>query len=83
MYACIHFIAEALVSGYAQNLLKRESLCFCLDYVCSFGANLLHLGNVGKQVSRRFLGLQLLGHFVSYLLGLSNAHTSMGATFAL
>jgi hypothetical protein len=30
-----------------------------LDYVCSFGANLLHLGNVGKQVSRRFLGLQL------------------------
>ena len=51
--------------------------------VCSFGANLLHLGNVGKQVSRRFLGLQLFGHFVSYLLGLSNAHTSMGATFAL
>jgi len=51
--------------------------------VCSFGANLLHLGNVGKQVSRRFLGLRLFGHFVSYLLGLSNAHTSMGATFAL
>ena len=43
----------------------------------------MHLGNVGKQVSRRFLGLQLLGHFVSYLLRLSNAHTSMGATFAL
>ena len=26
--------------------------------VCSFGANLLHLGNVDKQVYRRFLGLQ-------------------------
>ena len=76
-------ITEPTNIALAQKLLRCESLCFCLDYVCSFGANLLHLGNVGKQVSRRFLGLQLLGHFVSYLLGLSNAHTSMGATFAL
>jgi hypothetical protein len=29
------------------------------EHVCSFGAYLLHLGNVGKRVSRRFLGLQL------------------------
>ena len=28
------------------------------------------------------LDLQTLGHFVSYLLGLSNAHTSMGAALA-
>ena len=27
--------------------------------VCPFGVNLLHLGNVGKQVYRRFLGLQM------------------------
>jgi hypothetical protein len=26
--------------------------------VCSFGANLLHLRNVDKQVYRRFFGLQ-------------------------
>ena len=76
-------MTELPILRLRKKLLRCESLCFCLDYVCSFGANLLHLGNVGKQVSRRFLDLQLLGHFVSYLLGLSNAHRSMGATFAL
>ena len=40
--------------------LRSEMLGVWLRYrVCSFGANLLHLGNVGKRVSRRFLGLQL------------------------
>lgn len=30
-----------------------------LSTVCSFGANLLHLGNVSKQVYCHFLGLRL------------------------
>ena len=46
--------AHARSCQYA-SVLSRHSLL----HVCSFGAYLLHLGNVGKRVSRRFLGLQL------------------------
>ncbi len=44
---------------WAQQCPYKYGRCIRPAEVCSFGANSLHLGNVGKRVFRRFLGLQL------------------------
>ncbi len=51
-----HFVSYSLMLGHAGVRAPRRDTRY---RVCSFGTNLLHLGNVGKRVSRRFLGLQL------------------------
>ena len=51
-----HFVSDIL--GLDNENTQVYFRCTRPADVCSFGANLLHLGNVGKQVCRRFLGLQ-------------------------
>ncbi len=49
---------KAIATLIASVIEHTSMFCDTRLMLGSFGANLLHLGNVDKQVYRRFLGLQ-------------------------